>query len=290
MNTLPDRDEPNPFAPPESGFQSLGGRIDSAWTGDLNVEDVVRTSWGLLRLRPGKVIGFVWGVMVLNWLMQLGLRSLPRMLEPVVRDPITIQLASFTASIASMILSTWLSIGLYRAMLKLVRGEPVEFAEVTRGGPYLLTVILGWVVICLMIALPATVIGGTVAVIVNASEPPLGIILGLGLLSLAAVVFMFYLFLRLSYFMLVCLDHDTGVMDSLRGSWQATRGNVANLILIGMVQVAINLMGFLFLCVGLIVTLPLTQLVYIVTYNTLSGWRAGSKEAEPKMTSDTDWV
>ncbi len=286
MNTLPDRDEPNPFAAPESGFQTPRGATDSARVVQLNVEDVVSTSWAIFRRRGGAVMALFWGMVILNVLMRMGLGGLPRMLGVILRDPETIRFLNVMVSIASEILSIWLSVGMNRALLKLARNEPVEFAELTRGGPYLLTIVLGWVAIWAMLALPSLLVLSTIGMVLEA--PSLGGLLGSGLMSMGALAVGFYVLTRLYYFMLVCLDENTGVLDSLRGSWEATRGNLSGLILVAMAQLAINLVGILLLCVGVLVTLPFTSLINTVTYLKLFEGRWTYIPSDPKPIADPD--
>ncbi len=289
MDTFPDRNDRNPFTPPESGFATLGGPVAIGRYGRFDVDDVVRTSWALFKQNPWRVITLVIGVGILNWLMQFGLGMIPNLSAPIIRDATVVRILSVFASLASMILSIWLSIGLNRALLRYARSEPVEFSEVGNGGPYLLTVILGSLAMGLIMVVPATVLGGGIAFVMY-SDPPSGPVLAiLGVLGLASLLTMIYVLIRLNYFMFICFDHDTGVIDSLRGSWEATKGRVVTLILISLAQMAINLLGMLALCVGLFVTVPLTSLMYTVTYDKMVGGPPAIDLGEVKPGTDPDW-
>ena len=81
-----------------------------------------------------------------------------------------------------------------------------------------------------------------------------GIILGLGL--------QFY-----NYFV---IDKDAGAVESLRMSWNATKGYKLYLAWFGLVLLGVNLLGILLLIVGLIWTVPTSMIATAYVYRKLS--------------------
>lgn len=92
-------------------------------------------------------------------------------------------------------------------------------------------------------------------------------VLGLVLLVIPGI----YITLRLSMARFAVIDHwaangKAGIMESLRHSWQSTRGHAWRLLGFFIVVVAINLVGFLALGVGLLVSVPVTTLAWAHVY------------------------
>jgi uncharacterized membrane protein len=78
--------------------------------------------------------------------------------------------------------------------------------------------------------------------------------------------------MRLGLFIYVVIDQNAGVFSSLALAWQLCKGRMANLALVYLLVVTVNLAGFLMFCVGLIFTLPFCSLILAVTYRALTGW------------------
>jgi len=78
-----------------------------------------------------------------------------------------------------------------------------------------------------------------------------------------------YLGIRFQFFNCFIVDQKTGVIESLRRSWQITQGNTWNLFLFGLLLAGINILGLLCLIVGLFITIPTTTIAYIFVYRKL---------------------
>jgi len=79
-----------------------------------------------------------------------------------------------------------------------------------------------------------------------------------------------YLGIRFQFYNCFIVDQKTGVIESLRRSWQITQGNVWNLFLFGLLLTVINILGLLCLIVGLFITIPTTTIAYIFVYRKLA--------------------
>jgi len=83
-----------------------------------------------------------------------------------------------------------------------------------------------------------------------------------------------YLLVRLSMVRFAILDMHSGargesIMQSLYHSGQITRGHFWKLLLLFLVLVGINILGFAFLYVGLLVSVPVSALAYAHAYTQL---------------------
>ncbi len=258
----PDSQGDNPFAPPrpEPGSAPTPGPGRNP-----DIAAVAALSWSIFRQRPLHVIGMVMGFFGVTFAIQLLLDRLPRAIQLVGNDPAIVQFLEFAASIAAIVLSTWISVGLQLALLRIVRGRQTAFADLFRGGPYLVTAILGSIVIAFLVMLPSQAIANaflslTVWPISLASFFSRLAVAMLGVVAIAIVL------LRLNFFVFAAIEYEVGVRDALIASWTITRSRLPTLVLMLMTQVCLVLAGALALGIGLVVALPFAFLLHAATY------------------------
>ena len=96
----------------------------------------------------------------------------------------------------------------------------------------------------------------------------------LGLLVVAGFVFLvipgIYFFLKYQFSPYLIVDKDLGVVDSFKESAQITDGVKWQLLGFSLAMMGINILGVLALGIGLLVTIPMTFLVYVFVYRKLS--------------------
>lgn len=95
-----------------------------------------------------------------------------------------------------------------------------------------------------------------------------GLIVGLGLLLL--IVPGIYFGLRLQFFSYLAAEKNMGPIQSLRNSWDMTRGMTWQLFVYGLLVMGINILGFLALFVGLFWTIPTTSVTTAYIYRHLA--------------------
>jgi hypothetical protein len=149
----------------------------------------------------------------------------------------------------------------------------VVFQDVFTGGQFVLTTILGGILVAVCVAVPIllAVLGGAACIPLmqdGLSAPPLLLMV---VVVTAFVSVAFYVSARLMQFYLVIIDRNVGVFESLQVSWSLTKTHVSTLILVYLLQSAIILAGLLAFCVGLIFAWPLSTLLLTVTYQALTG-------------------
>ncbi len=92
-----------------------------------------------------------------------------------------------------------------------------------------------------------------------------------------------YLSLRLTFFTYFLVDKNMGAMDAIQASWNATKGNVWNLIILGFLGVGLIILGALALIVGLLVTIPILLVASAHVYKELSKGAASEPAPVPAV-------
>lgn len=88
---------------------------------------------------------------------------------------------------------------------------------------------------------------------------------------------------RAQFFTQIIIDHHTGPLRALRQSFEMTRGFVWPLIMLGVVNVAANVVGSLLFELGLILSIPFSLLTMVYAYRTLAMRDAVAAKPIPKM-------
>ena len=91
-----------------------------------------------------------------------------------------------------------------------------------------------------------------------------GIIVGLGCLAL--IVPGVYLAMRYWSFMHFIVDKDCGIMESLKLAGEASKGNMGETFLLGLISFGLVILGYIMLCFGILVTMPVIYLSLTIAY------------------------
>jgi uncharacterized membrane protein len=78
------------------------------------------------------------------------------------------------------------------------------------------------------------------------------------------------LLIRLSFFDYLIVDKNSRIVESLKKSWEITKGNTWNLFLLYILLGLINLLGFFALIIGLFWSIPTTMIAETFVYRKLS--------------------
>jgi hypothetical protein len=291
--TPPDfpEDDANPYAPPTTKPDSIP-RPTARGVVPFDLGCILSATWTVFKEQPGTCLGLCWTVFGLLWSSQF---IQNRVMNEAARQggQFEVFIVQFSVFFAVYVFNVWLSIGQNLALLRLARHEAGPFEAVFRGGRFLLTTILAYVVFGLLLGLIALLSLIWVPILLAAvghGGPLMIAVFAVG--SATALIMMAYVGARFSQFHFMILDQHAGVIDSLRDSWEATRGRVATLILVFMLSFALILGGLLACLVGFLVTGPFTSLMLAVAYLSLTGQPIGqaSHAQEPwdeEMTEGT---
>jgi uncharacterized membrane protein len=205
----------------------------------LSIGDCIRFGWETFKKRPGILIG--------AFLLAMIIPSIPGILVPgpeVVPNapPPPPSTGHVIASLASIVLSIFTTLGATTFALRAHDDiMSVKLADLWNPQPFwrflgaeLLTALIIFVGFLLLI------VPGIIASV------------GLGFAP---------------YFV---IDRGTGPTDSLKQSWDITKGYKWQLFLFGLALIGLNLLGLIALVVGLLVTIPVTWLAITHAYRTLS--------------------
>ncbi|MDR1115449.1 MAG: hypothetical protein LBL33_04765 [Tannerella sp.] len=79
-----------------------------------------------------------------------------------------------------------------------------------------------------------------------------------------------YLLLRLQFFFASMVDENTGIIGSLKRSWEITKGQSIRLFVVMLIMILISFAGQIALFVGIFVAVPLIILMYGVAFRRLT--------------------
>jgi hypothetical protein len=282
-----DLDEVNPYAPPRSTFRPSAPNFESVAV-RFTIGDILERSWTIFKERMGACLAVVLGIFVLNFGMSFAISILLQILIVIVKQPAFILFGQFVMQIVVTAISVWLTIGQNLGLLKIARRQPVSPEHVFQGGPYVVTVIVASILIGLIVFLPIflCVVAAAISFAVfRGDQAPVAVAVLVVCVAAILPVIM-YLTARMGMFYFLAIDRNAGVLDSLRWSWELTRGRALPIIAIYLLSFLINVGGALACLVGLIFTIPLTSLIVVVTYLALMGQEGAGKPAQDIWEAD----
>jgi uncharacterized membrane protein len=158
--------------------------------------------------------------------------------------------------LATLIVSLVLQLGVINLTLRIHDGKPVEFAHLLDQVDR-----IGWFILATWLMAVAIVLGLLLFIIP-------GVVIGIRLMFVGQVI----------------VDERVNTLDAFQRSWDITRGFGFDLFLFALLVFAINLLGFILLGVGLLVTLPVTALAAARVFRHLQS-RYNDLAAQPRAAS-----
>jgi uncharacterized membrane protein len=149
---------------------------------------------------------------------------------------------TFLGTLASFLLSLILNLGLIKISLKFCDNEKVKFSD--------------------LISQYKLVFRYFVASILQS----LIVIFGFLLFIIPGIIFS----IRFGFYGYLIVDKNSKIVESLKKSWEITKGNTWNLFLFYLLLGLINVLGFLALIIGLFWSIPTTMLANAFVYRKLS--------------------
>lgn len=164
-------------------------------------------------------------------------------LSSAIRDSFIAErqfLFSFIFSLLVWVVGTILSMGFINITLEFVDGKKPALKDL-----YYTTKLFNYIL--------ATIIKSLI------------VIAGLILLIVPGIIFA----IKLQFTGYLIVDKKLDFADALKGSWEITKGVKWNLFLLGILLGLINVLGFLCLLVGLLITVPLAMVAEAYVYRKL---------------------
>jgi len=150
--------------------------------------------------------------------------------------------ASFLLNIISSVISIIFGLGLIKISLKLCDGEEAKFSDLISQYKLFFKYLF------------ASFLYGLIT------------LFGFILLIIPGII----LLIRLGFFDYLIVDKNSRIVESLKKSWEITRGNTWNLFLLYLLLFLINILGALALIVGLFWSIPTTMVAEAFVYRKLS--------------------
>jgi hypothetical protein len=238
----------NPYAPPGREEWLPGSAPGAGVPGQWEVGEVLRLAWDLFKPHwPLLVLApFLAGLAsgVPNYIPTLLL--VLRVVEQNSLEYWTLYTICLLLGIA---VGTFFQVGLLRIFLTVARGGRPELGTLVGGGDRYLPLLGATVLMTLAIMV------GYVFLIVP------GIIVALGL----------------SMTQFLCVDAGTGAVESLKRSWEVTRGHKGKLFLFGLAATGLMLVGLAACCIGMYAAMPVIYVAFAIVYMRLSGYQASPR-------------
>lgn len=284
----------NPYAPPEAELAPLIRAYPPAGYASglepFSIDATLRRAWSVYQQRLVRVMAFVLGSFgIFMGYYILGFVVIIPGIEAGADARVAGAVnAVFMLSVYAV--QYWLQLGMTMGLLKLARGQDVEFAELFRGGRFFLR-FLGAALLYVLALVPVFIVCAVpagVAIALTRGEPS-----GLAIVAIIAsiilwVVGVMFVSVRLYLFPYVLVDRDCGAIDSIRASFEITRGHVVELLAVALLSGLIGISGVLACGVGLLFTYPLGMLILSAAYALLAG--GGLASLGPKMRSDLEFL
>jgi len=169
--------------------------------------------------------------------------------------------------------------GMYFIYLKRLRGEPAEIGQLFVGfNESFLPLFLVYIFITLamfVVAIPMiiTIIAALVTGAIEAGTtgvPILSILIG-GFGILLSMLFMMALGTMLTFAIPLTMDRKMDAWEAFKATWSVTKHCWGKCLGMSFTMMAVNLAGMLALCLGMLVTVPLTFAMIAVAYEQLFG-------------------
>ncbi len=204
--------------------------------------------------------GTAWGLFKNNWRIMVGVAliifALSATSASIERLLTEVGTSSLVVSLLSYLLGAWLALGMIRMFLDIFHGrKPTIGVLFSQAG--LLLYFLGAVILYILMLL-----GGLV----------LFVIPGL------------FLAIKFYFFSIFIVDKELGPIESLKASWNLTKGHWWNVFGLMFLLVFFNLAGALALGLGLLVTVPVSWMAMICAYQFMS---SSAEKTGPEQTERT---
>lgn len=236
-------DAANPFASPASAATGPAGHGTGEWPNQkMEATYAVSTAWMIFKENLGVILGGFVLITVIGQaisFLQQGVQMLVLGGNGGGGDP-PIMLFAIMAIffVISTAVQTFLWVGFVRILLACARGQNPEFGVLFSGGQWFLRGLGGTILFNLMVGI------GMVALIVP------GV----------------YLALRYWPYLHFIVDQDCSVGNAFSRAGEATKNNMGEGFLLGLIGFGLAILGLIMFCVGILFTAPLVHLAWTVSY------------------------
>lgn len=217
----------------------------------FQVSDVISTSWKFLKSQIWVLVGLFVGYFILYAIIST-------FTTPANNDPMNIQWGrQSVSSLISIVIGGLFMLGYLKNLFQTLDGVEPQFSAYGQQARKIGTYIISYLLFILI------VIVGCIFFIIP------GI----------------YLALRLQFFMAFIVEENAGITDSLKMSWNITKGHAGDLFILWLAMIAICILGFILLVVGIFVAFPLIYMMYCYAFRKLYPNPLTLQTEEPQLTT-----
>lgn len=199
----------------------------------FQISEVLATSWKALKSQIWVLVGLLIGYTIISGIIS----SFTSPSDPM--DFFSIR--SIIGWIIALIIGGLFSMGYIKNLFQTLDGIEPQFSAYGQQAPKLLTFIIANIIYSIIV------------------------IVGLIIFIIPGI----YLAIRLQFFMAFIVQENAGIMESLRMSWNITKGNAMQLFLLSLAMIGITIVGLILLIVGIFVAVPLCYMMYCYVFRKL---------------------
>jgi uncharacterized membrane protein len=246
---------------------------------NFTISDVLRDSWKAFSSQMWILAGLIIGYIILTLILNAVSTALFSVFSQLIY------------AIASMILALIFELGYLKNLFQALDGDEPRFSAYGREARKIVTFfvsallrgLLIFIVVSIML-LPyfyllydLSFIGDIVidpysAPVIPEGKWPLLFLMALGALCLLLPAI--YLGIRFMFYQAFIVDDDAGIIDSLKRSWEITKGHTLSLFLLALTSIGIVIAGFMVFVIGIFVAMPLVALMYCSAFRRLNHYPA----------------
>jgi membrane-anchored glycerophosphoryl diester phosphodiesterase (GDPDase) len=82
----------------------------------------------------------------------------------------------------------------------------------------------------------------------------------------------FYIAIRLQFYYASIIEEDTGIISSLKRSWEITKGQETRLLILLLVEIALILLGLICFVIGIFITAPYVGMMNCYDFRKLTAF------------------
>ena len=199
------------------------------------LSDVLRVAWKGYVSQIWLLSGLVIGYAIISLALFLFIPSLKQG---------TMSMATITIMLLSLVLTLLFSLGYTQNIFQALDGEEPQFSAYGQQSRKIFI----WL------------FAGLIYMVT--------VVIGLALLIMPGI----YLAIRLQFFYPSIVEEDNGILDSLKRSWEITKGQEVPLLLLLLVVIGLAVLGTAFFIIGIFVTSPIVCLMYCYVFRKLTAF------------------
>ncbi|MDR1357034.1 MAG: DUF975 family protein [Tannerellaceae bacterium] len=244
----------------------------------FTVTNVLSASWRALLSQIWILAGLLIGYTILSSILSV-------VLAPLL---VSSSLGGLFLNLLNLVISLMFSLGYLKNIFQTLDGDEPRFSaygqQARKIGTYFVASLLYGIVI---LAVAGVTVGpyfytlhdlamfkDTVFSPYLLPEVPEGTGWAAFLIMMGAVILLLpamYLGLRLMFYQACIVDDEgVGILDSLKRSWEMTKGHMLPLFLLALASLGIMIVGFMAFIVGIFVAIPLVYIMYCCAYRRLN--------------------